>query len=350
MKTRRIGSTDLVVSQIGFGCGGNAGLMVRGTAVEQERVIGRALDCGINYFDTAPDYGDGLAEENLGRSLQAFGNRPIINTKVEIRAENLGGIADHIVHSVEGSLKRLRVDALDIVQIHNGPVAARPHLEGRDYKTLWLEDYFRPAGAIDGVLRILESGKARYAGFVIRGGDVAEVTKLLNTALFHLVNVSFTLLNPTAAYPRPEKLNVDRDYRGVINIAKDAGAGAAIFSPLAGGVLTDAVISGQRMHALARPKDRKVLETKGVLPLARRFHALAAANGMSIVQLAYGFILGHPGVSTALAGFSAINQLEDTVAGVANMDSLPKDVMGQIHEIWQQGSLGLTPSPARRQE
>ena len=67
MKTRRIGATDLVVSQIGFGCGGNAGLMVRGTAAEQERVIGRALDSGITYFDNAPDYGDGLAEENLGR-------------------------------------------------------------------------------------------------------------------------------------------------------------------------------------------------------------------------------------------------------------------------------------------
>ena len=213
MKTRRIGATDLVVSQIGFGCGGNAGLMVRGTAAEQERIIGRALDSGITYFDNAPDYGDGLGEENLGRSLQALGARPVINTKVEIRAENLGDIADHIVQSVEESLKRLRVDTIAIVQIHNGPVAARPDLRGRDYKTLWLEDYFRPGGAIEGVRRILDSGKTRYAGLIARGGDVAEVSKLLNSGLFHLVNVPFTLLNPTAAHPKPDKLVVDQDYR-----------------------------------------------------------------------------------------------------------------------------------------
>ena len=137
MKTRRIGATDLAVSQIGFGCGGNAGLMVRGTAAEQESVIGRAMESGISYFDSAPDYGDGLSEENLGRTLQVLKARPIINTKVEIRAENLNDIANHVVRSVEDSLRRLRVDAVDIVQIHNGPVSNRPELAGRDYKTLW---------------------------------------------------------------------------------------------------------------------------------------------------------------------------------------------------------------------
>jgi aryl-alcohol dehydrogenase-like predicted oxidoreductase len=337
MKTRRIGATDLVVSQIGFGCGGNAGLMVRGTEAEQERVIGRALDSGINYFDNAPDYGDGLGEENLGRSLQALGARPVINTKVEVRAENLSDIADHIVHSVEDSLKRLRVDAFEIVQIHNGPVAARPDLQGRDYKTLWLEDYFRPGGAIEGVRRILESSKTRYAGFISRGSDAIEARELLKTGHFHLVNVSFTLLNPTAGRSKPEKLAVDQDYGNVIGIAQAAGAGTAIFSPLAGGILTDAVISGQHTHALARSKDVKALEAKGALPLARRFQALAAEHGMSVVQLAYGFILSHPGVSTVVGGFSAIEQLDDTIAAVAEMDPLPNEIMGEIQQIWAAG-------------
>src|SRR5690242_12996707 len=151
MKTRRVGSTDLIVSQIGFGCGGNAGLMVRGTAAEQERVICRALERGITYFDNAPDYGDGAGEDNLGRALRVLKARPIITTKVEIRAENLSDIADHVVRSVEGSLRRLRVDVCDVVQIHNGPVSPRPQLQGRDYKTLWIEDYRRPGGALEGL-------------------------------------------------------------------------------------------------------------------------------------------------------------------------------------------------------
>jgi aryl-alcohol dehydrogenase-like predicted oxidoreductase len=62
---RQVGNTALRVSEIGFGCGGNAGLMVRGSPAEQRRVVERAVELGINYFDNAPDYGNGIAEENL---------------------------------------------------------------------------------------------------------------------------------------------------------------------------------------------------------------------------------------------------------------------------------------------
>jgi len=78
MRYRAIPDTGLSLSEIGFGCGGNAGLMVRGDRAEQIRVIARALDQGINYFDLAPDYGDGLAESNLGIALKEIGY-PVAN-------------------------------------------------------------------------------------------------------------------------------------------------------------------------------------------------------------------------------------------------------------------------------
>src|ERR1041385_9091193 len=96
---RRVPRTTLSLSEIGFGCGGNAGLMVRGGHDEQHRAVARALELGINYFDTAPDYGNGAAEDNLGRVLRALGQRPVINSKVEIRQDNLGDIAGHVVSS-----------------------------------------------------------------------------------------------------------------------------------------------------------------------------------------------------------------------------------------------------------
>jgi len=336
MKTRRIGATDVVVSQIGFGCGGNAGLMVRGTAAEQERVIGYALERGITYFDNAPDYGDGRSEEDLGSALRLLKARPVINTKVEIRAENLNDIADHVVRSVEGSLRRLRIDACDIVQIHNGPVARRPESQGRGYRTLWIEDYVRPGGAMEGLRRLLESGKTRYAGLVARGDDAAEVSALLKTGLLHLVNVPFTLLNPTAGYRKPPGLAVDKDYGQVIDVAHSAGAGAAIFSPLAGGMLTDAVISGQGTHPLARPKDTSASKARRELLLARRFRALAAEHRLSLVELAYRFILGHSGVGTVLGGFSSVEQVEDTVRAAADADSLPDEILEQVRQIWDE--------------
>jgi aryl-alcohol dehydrogenase-like predicted oxidoreductase len=93
LRYRKVGNSDLVVSEIAFGCGGNAGLMVRGLHEEQLSVVARALELGVTYFDNAPDYGDGIAESNLGRVLKALGVRPVLNTKVEIRAENLGDVA-----------------------------------------------------------------------------------------------------------------------------------------------------------------------------------------------------------------------------------------------------------------
>jgi L-glyceraldehyde 3-phosphate reductase len=109
-----------MVSEIAFGCGGNAGLMVRGSAAEQLPIVARALELGVNYFDNAPDYGNGVAETNLGVVLKSLGARPILNTKVEIRAENLDDVADHVVRSAEASLRRLGVDHVDMFQIHNG--------------------------------------------------------------------------------------------------------------------------------------------------------------------------------------------------------------------------------------
>ena len=69
IEKRRFGPDDLPVSLLGFGCGAVGGLMVRGTAADQERAIARAIEVGINYFDTAVQYGDGASEQNLGVTL-----------------------------------------------------------------------------------------------------------------------------------------------------------------------------------------------------------------------------------------------------------------------------------------
>ena len=332
MKQRRIGATDLVISEIGFGCGGNAGLMVRGEAAEQTRVIARALERGITYFDNAPDYGDGKAEENLGRALKELGTTPIITTKVEIRAENLGDISDHILRSVEESLCRLQVDTIDILQIHNGPVAQPRAMEGPYYATLWLKDYLKPGGALEGVRRVLESGKARHAGFICRGNDAAEVGTLLKTGLFHMINLPYTLLNPTAGRfgpcPRPVP-----DYGNVIGAAQAAGAGIAVFSPLAGGLLTDTLVAGQQTHPLARQKDIDKLKVKGDLARASRFQEIARANGMGLAELAYRFILSDPGVSTLIGGFSAADQI-DVAAAASTAGPLGADLFAAIEKIW----------------
>src|SRR4029078_3417730 len=120
MEMREFGRTGMQVSVLGFGCGAVGGLMVRGAPGDQERTIARAIDAGVNYFDTAVQYGNGESEKNLGRILQTL--KPanaIVGTKVRLSSGELGRIAETVTKSLEGSLTRLRLDHVDIFHLHN---------------------------------------------------------------------------------------------------------------------------------------------------------------------------------------------------------------------------------------
>ena len=330
IRHRIVPGTELRLSEIGFGCGGNAGLMVRGAPAEQRRVIARALELGINYFDTAPDYGDGAAEEALGRALRDIGARPLITSKVEIRRSDLGDVAGHVMRSAHDSLRRLRVEHLDVLQIHNGPTAAPPPMEGGGYHELWIEHFLGPGGAADGLRRLLDAGVIRYAGFICRGDDGVAVRTLLDTGLFHVINVPYTLLNPTAGMARPPGLAVDRDYGDVLGAARRRGCGAAVYSPLAGGVLAGVVAP----HTLARPMNAASDAVRRKQILAGRFRFLAEAGGGSLAQAAYRFVLMHPGVSTALGGFSSLEQMEEIVT-VSGLPPIPGELQAKIEAVWR---------------
>ena len=120
MELRLLGRTGLQLSVLGFGCGAVGGLMVRGDPLDQERTIARAIDAGVNYFDTAVQYGNGESENNLGRVLQKLKpTNVVVGTKVRLPPSEFGRIADAVTMSLEGSLARLGLDRVDILHLHN---------------------------------------------------------------------------------------------------------------------------------------------------------------------------------------------------------------------------------------
>jgi aryl-alcohol dehydrogenase-like predicted oxidoreductase len=338
LRYRNIGNTELSISEIGFGTGGTAGLMINGTRDEQRAAIVRALELGINYFDESPDYGDGVSESNLGEILQELKVTPVITTKVEVRADNLDDIAGHIERSVDESLKRLRVDHVDVLQIHNGPVKQRPELKGRAYNILALEDYLRPGGAIEGLDRILKAGKTRYVGFICRGNDGDEVRQLIDTGRFHLINLVYTLLNPTAS-ERGAVSRVKPDFGGVIEYARAHGVGVAVYSPLAGGALTDHGLSGGGAHRLSQrgggPPTGPFAEARArAQAQAANLSFLSKAGAQTMAQAATRFILDHPGVTTVLGGFSDVSQMEEACAAI-DQAPLSEAEVARIEELWR---------------
>src|SRR5579884_1086213 len=119
MDRRVLGRTGLEVSLLGFGCGAVGGLMVKGAAADQERAVARALELGINYLDTAPQYGNGESEKNLGRVLKSLRPNAYIGTKVRLPESDIGRIGDAVTQSLEDSLRRLGRDSVDLFQFHN---------------------------------------------------------------------------------------------------------------------------------------------------------------------------------------------------------------------------------------
>ncbi len=117
MQYRTIGKTGLRVSEIGFGCGNNAVLMVKAPHEDQVKAVRHALDAGINFFDTAFAYGLGKSEENLGRILHELGAQPVISTKIRLESEAVGDVKAATIRAVEAGLARLGRDRVDFVQL-----------------------------------------------------------------------------------------------------------------------------------------------------------------------------------------------------------------------------------------
>src|SRR5512134_1127202 len=119
MDYRTLGRTGLKVSALAFGCGDVGGLMVRGTPADRERGVARALELGINYLDTAPSYGSGESEKNLGQVLRALKPAAIVGTKWRLAAADLADVSGAIARSVETSLARLGRPQVDLLHLHN---------------------------------------------------------------------------------------------------------------------------------------------------------------------------------------------------------------------------------------
>src|ERR1700756_2010782 len=107
MEQRVLGRTGTAISVLGFGCGAVGGLMVRGAPSDQERAVARAIEVGINYFDTAAQYGNGASETNLGRVLAKLKPDVLVGTKVQLSRTGEDDIAAEIARSLDASLRRL---------------------------------------------------------------------------------------------------------------------------------------------------------------------------------------------------------------------------------------------------
>src|SRR5262245_19299360 len=126
MQYKELGSTGIRVSAVSFGAGPIPALLTSGDSTQQHDTVRRAIDLGINWFDTAATYGNGQSELNLGETLRRLGAASDIHvaTKVRLETEHLSDIAGSVRRSLAGSLERLQLSHVSLLQLHNSVTTA----------------------------------------------------------------------------------------------------------------------------------------------------------------------------------------------------------------------------------
>ncbi|GAA1826501.1 aldo/keto reductase [Pseudonocardia ailaonensis] len=331
---RVLGRTGIRVSPLALGTM-NFGSYGRMSAADCATVLARALDAGINLVDTADVYSHTESEALLGEALAARRDEVVLVSKfhhpIDDDPNHRGSSRRWIHRAVEGSLRRLRTDHLDVYLAHR-PDADTP-----------LEE------TVDALADLVRAGKIRHYGTSTFPSAQLVEAQWLGRARG---------VRPAVEQPPYSVLarGIERD---LLPVAREYGLGTMVWSPLAGGWLSGRYREEPRDPAWQRWRnpqrhDPRLPANEAKAAAVARLGTIAAEAGITMIQLALGFVLEHPGVTSAVVGPRTVEHLEPQLAAAGTV--LPRDVLDAIDEVvppgvtLNPGDLGHTPPALARPE
>lgn len=319
MKYRILGKTNLKISEIGFGAWAIGGPAMAGNIPigwgnvddeESKRAILKAVELGVNFFDTADFYGLGHSEELLGEVLHNHPNDVIIATKVghELLPDgkiNLNYSKDYILKACEKSLMRLKRDYIDLYQLHSARV-----------------DHLQTGECIEAMEKLKQDGKIRFWGISLNTyHPEPEMRFLAERNLGDTIQVVLNVINQKAL-------------EAVIPLAKEKIYGFIARMPLQFGLLTGKFDENTRFSQNDHRSFRlnpELLKTS--LKEIQPFFELAKKYKVDPTTLALGFVLNHSQISTAIPGMKTIHQVELNTREKIKIDE--KD-LEYLHQLWKE--------------
>ncbi|HYC59819.1 MAG TPA: aldo/keto reductase [Thermoanaerobaculia bacterium] len=311
MHYRLLGKTNLKVSEIGFGAwaiGGPSG--ASGTPLgwgktsddESLAAIRRARELGVTFFDTSDSYGFGRSESLLGIVLSRKREDVVIATKVGVARDADGKLRkdfsrQHIQHAVDGSLKRLRTDYIDLYQLHN------PTL-----------DELRRDDIHEAMDRLQEAGKIRFWGVSITTPE--EGIEIIRNGWGYVLQVLYNALNQAPA-------------KELFPLAKEKGYGVIARVPLASGLLSGkfrpdtAFATDDVRQNFLTPK-----RLEEVLPRVDEVKSIIGGSARALAEGALRFVLAHDAISTTIPGMRNVRQVEMNVS--ADEVRIPQEIVDKL--------------------
>ena len=321
MKYRELGKTGVQISEIVYGAGAVGGLLIHEDPETRLEAVRRALDYGINWFDTAPAYGDGQSERNLGSALKELGANPHVSTKVGIEREHLADIPGEVQRSLEASLRRLQRDSVDMIILHTS-IGLDSGAEG----LLSIQDVLGKKGVIDGFERMREQALVRFFGFSA-GGDAEALHEAMDSGRFDAAQIFHSVINPSAGRIVPEDFPGE-NYKDLIGHAARDGVGVLNIRVLAAG----AIVGPEAAAIHGRGATPGVSLEQALMDAAMVRTALKGDKG-TVVQKAIRFALANPGVSGVLVGFGRLEHIDEAVAAV-QLGPLPDRALRRLDGLY----------------
>jgi L-galactose dehydrogenase/L-glyceraldehyde 3-phosphate reductase len=325
MQSRSLGKTGLTVSTLGFGCGNVGGLIIRGTPAERERAVARAMELGVNYFDTAPSYGDGESERNLGQVLKALKARVQVGTKFRLDPHELHDIPGAVARSLDQSLKRLAMERVDLFQLHNRIESAR------GAGALSLGDVLNEV--VPAVQKLRQQGKVGFCGITALGESRA-LHQAIDSGTIDTAQVCYNLLNPSAGIAVPSGFPA-QDFGGLLNRTRERRMGVIVIRVLAAGALSGV----EARHPVAVPSVDPIAtapDYRTDVTRAQRLGALVReGHAGNLIEASIRLAVSSDAVSTVLVGYSSLEHLEAAAAAV-NRGPLPPATLQRLGALWSE--------------
>lgn len=284
MKKRKLGATALSVSEVGFGSWQLGNKDWNGALGEEAvELVHRALEKGCNFFDTAPNYGNGNSEKLLGKALKDCREEVVISTKFGHFPDGSVDYNPNLLRgSVENSLEALQTDYLDSLLLHNPP---QEYLDGSSKHFKILEE-------------LKSEGLIKAYGASVDTSE--EMLKVLNTTDAQVIEIMFNIL-----YQEP---------KSVFAKAKEQGVGLIIKVPLDSGWLTGKYDEESSFDDIRERWSDDVIKRRA--DLVEKIKQIKPDN-KDMVQEALGFILGYPEISTVIPGIRTKEQLQQNLSAEA---------------------------------
>ncbi len=335
MKYRSFGRSGIKVSEIIFGAGSVGGILILKDDATKREAIRRALAGGINWFDTAAQYGNGKSEEALGRLLPEAGAAPYLSTKFNLDADNLKDVPAQIEERLMASLARLNRSSVDLLQLHNriGSKAG-----GR---VMTVEQILGRNGVADGLDRLRGKGLIRQMG-ITAIGEAASVCEVIRSGRFDSAQVYYNLLNPSAGRRMPGAWT-GHDFTGVIEACRAHRVAVMAIRIFGAGVIATDERHGRESILTSNTSiaedERK---TKAV------FDAIGTGHGTR-AQVALRFVLSNPDVSAAVIGSAELHHIDEALQA-ADRGPLPPQVLARLDGLYESDFTPIPPLPPSKGE